>query len=132
MLENLKVLNGKLSPAYDKYNNLYTVKIESDIDKLDLIFEEDDNLQIFVYGNNNLKEGENKILISLTNKDETNYIYLTAITEEVKETMSTLNTSDLLETTNTMPIYGGPLIATSCFLLILTIFAFLFARRKKI
>ena len=66
MLEELKVLNGELSPKYDKYNNVYTVKINNEEKKLDFVFKEDENYQISVYGNNNLKSGENKIIIVLS------------------------------------------------------------------
>ena len=129
MLEELKVLNGELSPKYDKYNNLYTVKVSSDVDKLDLVFKEED-LDIHVYGNNNLKVGENKIVISLTKDDIKDYIYVTAIKEEDQEVMS-IEDYRSLEVANSMPVYAGPLIAFSCFLIVLTVFLFMFVSHKN-
>ena len=65
MLEELRVLNGDLSPKYDKNNNKYTVKISNNVSKVDFIFKEDEYLNIAVYGNDNLKVGENKIVIAV-------------------------------------------------------------------
>ncbi len=131
MLEDLRVLNGELSPKFDKNNNKYTVKVSNDVKKIDFIFKEDEYLNITVYGNDNLKVGENYIIIAVSKGEETNYIYITAIKEEIKEVISLDSYSNTLETPNSMPIYGGSLIAISCFLLIVTLFAFFFGKKKS-
>ena len=131
MLEELKVLNGDLSPKYDKYNNMYTVKINNDIKKVDFVFKEDDNLDISIYGNDNLKEGDNKIIIACSNGSKVNYIYITVIKAGIKEVINTSDFITPLEVANSMPIYTEPLIATSCFLIIVTIFLLMFGKKKK-
>ena len=131
MLEELIVLNGELSPKYDKYNNEYTVKVDNSVNKLELSFVKEETVEVSVYGNNNLKEGENNIVLLITKDGETDYIYLNAIKESSEEVFQVFDTTNSLEVANSAPIYAGPLIATSCFLLIITLFAFLFGFKRK-
>ncbi len=131
MLEELIVLNGELSPKYDRYNNKYTVKINNDVTKLQLSYVKDDDVKVSVYGNNNLQEGSNNVLVVLSKDNKTEYIFLNILKEESKEIFNEINNSSSLEISNSVPIYAGPLITTSCFLLIITVFLFLFGKKRQ-
>ncbi len=131
MLEELIVLNGELSPKYDKYNNKYTVKINENVFKLLFEYVKDSEVEITVYGNNNLKEGENYIVLLVKKGDQKEYIYLNAVKEKDEKVIETFNTTTPLEVANSMPIYGGYLIATSCFLIIVLLYLVMFKRKKK-
>ena len=131
MLEDLKVLNGELSPRYDKYNNKYTIKISKDVSKVDFNFIKEDNIDVSIYGNNNLKEGDNNIVLLVKDKDNINYIYITVIKEKSKEIINVLDNTSSLEIANSTPIYTGPLIATSCFLIIIVVFLLLFYKKRS-
>ena len=88
-------------------------------------------ITIFSFGNDNLKEGENKIVISLKKDDNYDYIYLTAIKEEEQTVFNSVTNSNVVEIGNTAPVYVAPLIGASCFLIILTLYAILFATKKS-
>lgn len=65
-LESLKISPGELNPAFDKTILKYSVSVEHDIEKLVLVaFPEDENSTIKIDGNDSLKEGENKVVISV-------------------------------------------------------------------
>ena len=130
MLEDLKVLNGSLSPKYDKYNNEYTVKIDNNTTKIIFDFVKDDNVNVSVYGNNNLEEGNNSIILLVENDSGKEYIYINAIKNNSAEVMSVINSSDNLEIANSAPIYAGSLIALSCFLIIFLMFLLMFKSKK--
>ena len=131
MLDKLEITNGKLSPDYNKYNDIYTVKVEEDVTSLDINYVTTENTKVKIFGNDNLKEGENKIVISINNKDNYEYIYLTAIKESSQAVFSGISDITTLEVGNTAPVYVAPLIGTSCFLIILTLYAMMFASKKR-
>ncbi|MBQ9834285.1 MAG: cadherin-like beta sandwich domain-containing protein [Bacilli bacterium] len=131
MLDKLEITNGKLSPDYNKYNDTYTVKVEKDVTSLDINYETTENVKVEIFGNDNLKEGENKIVISINKEDNYEYIYLTAIKESSQTVFSGISDVTTLEIGNTAPVYVAPLIGASCFLIILTLYAMLFTSKKR-
>lgn len=132
-MESLNVLNGKLSPKFDKFNDIYTVSIDSDINSLDLDYEINDNEQISIYGNMDFEEGENRVIIAVTNPEETNYITLIVNKKKSESVISELSDKILLEIeNNNLPSYAPYLIGTSCVSLILLIFCIFYARKKRL
>jgi len=131
MINDLKVLNGELTPKYDIYNNHYTVKITNDIDKLDLSFTSNNDDEVLVYGNENLKVGENSIIIAITNNNETNYVFINAIKEGKTTEVMNIMDNNIKTENNSSLVYGGPLIIISCIMLILTLFVWMFKYKKN-
>lgn len=131
MLDKLEITNGKLSPNYNKYNDTYTVKIEEDVTSLDISYETNKNTKVKIFGNDNLKEGENRIVISINQNDNYEYIYLIAMKESSQTVFSGISDVTALEVGNTTPVYVAPLIGASCFLIILTLYALLFPPKKE-
>ncbi len=131
MLESLEVLNGELTPKFDKYNNLYTVQIGNDVFSLELNYQVTSSANVSIFGNENLQEGENEVIITVM--DDTNKMTeynLLVMKEEAKTTSNTLITPEPLEVRKELPGYVAPLIAIICFTLILITFGLLFRKRK--
>ena len=128
LLEELKILNGKLLPSFDKYNELYTVFVNSDVDKLEYTYITSGADIKEVTGNENFKTGENLVLIKLDN--DTTY-ELTVIKEEEQKTTSILDTYEKVEVKPEMPSYIPSLIGIICFLLIILSYVLIFSKKNK-
>lgn len=80
-LSELSVDGYTLNKEFSKENSTYFLTVENEIESLDVLaVVEDDTATKCIYGNENLKEGTNKILISVTaeNGNVRNYrIYVT-------------------------------------------------------
>lgn len=80
-LKTLEITNINLKPNFSKTNTTYFVEVDSSTTSIDINAEaEDDNAEVRIYGNTELKTGENKILISVTAENgevKTYRIYVT-------------------------------------------------------
>lgn len=90
-LESLEINNigVKLSPEFDSKNNKYTAKIGKDIEELNFKYTTEDPLaEVTIEGNENFKDGENLIKITVKSSDgKTEQIYeITVIREEEEST----------------------------------------------
>ena len=131
MLKDLEILNGKLSPQYDVYNNIYTISIDEDIYSLVLNYELEENAKINIIGNEDFQVGENVVYLEVYNENdkETITLYVNK-KEEQKASVIDPNIIEKVEVTPDMPKYIAPLIGGSCFLIILITFCLLFAKRR--
>lgn len=80
-LSNLSVKGYKLDKEFCKDNNTYFVNVDDDVSSINISAKkEDTTATICIYGNENLKEGINKILINVTAENgnvRTYRIYIT-------------------------------------------------------
>lgn len=80
-LKTLEIANINLKPNFSKTNTTYFIEVDSNVTSIDINAEpEDNNAEVRIYGNNELKTGENKILISVTAENgevKTYRIYVT-------------------------------------------------------
>ncbi len=80
-LSELSIEGYSLNKNFSKENSTYFVTVENNVETLKIsAVEEDDTADLCIYGNENLKSGTNKILISITaeNGNVRNYrIYVT-------------------------------------------------------
>lgn len=130
MLEDLKILNGELSPTFDKYNNIYSVGIKKDVNRLVMEYIVTDGYDINIIDNTDLQEGENKVYIQVFKENEVN-IYTLLVYKEVTQTVFDYNEIlDPVEVEKELPEYVAPLIGGICFIIILIIFLILFKKRK--
>lgn len=68
-LENLIVDGYELNNSFTKENSTYFVSVDEDTTSIDVSAEaEEDLATVCIYGNDNLKEGINKVLISVTSE----------------------------------------------------------------
>lgn len=132
MLKKLTILNGELSVKFDSLNTRYTIHTDSEIEKLEIEYEIDENDQISIF-NNQISNEQSEIVITVYNDEESMSYYL-----EVYNTQTTLKEDNMkylesleLNKDETMPEYIAPTIAGVCFLLILFFFIILFKKKKK-
>ena len=101
-IKDIKIKNAVLSPKFDSLTNEYSVLLEKDLDKLDLtILPEDPEADIKIKGNEKLKVGENKIIITVTSSDgENKQVYTLLVTKEEKKTTKRVVTSKVKKQKN--------------------------------
>lgn len=133
-MESLEILNGKLSPKYDKYNDIYTVSISSDINELEIKYSTNENEMVNIYGNTNLQEGKNKVIIAFTNsKQEVEYITLIVNKERTNTVFNYSEFDTKIEVENkNVPVYIPGLIGITCFILIILLYLFMFKKRNSL
>lgn len=131
MLQSLEILNGEMTPKFDKYNNIYSVKVDENITMLELNYTVDENCIVNIVGNSNFAIGENQVFIEVTNeKGRTTYTIL--VNKEEVQVASVMDVMDYqrVEIKKELPEYIAPLISIVCFLIILCTFSLLFHKKK--
>ncbi len=128
MLESLTILNGTISPNFNKYNFIYTVYVK-DVHNLEIEYiKEFENDIINIVGNENITTGENIVTIHVNDNYYTLYVY--------KETEESVNKIDeyISKIEASSRIVGSkltaPLIGSGAFILILIFFYLLFLKGK--
>lgn len=132
MFENLKILNGEISLEFDPLNSKYTVFIDNDVTELELTYDLQEGANVTINGNYNL-ENNSDVIINVS-KDAQNVSYFFKIyKKDVEKANASVNDMINLEVHSTSDFfeYAGPVIASTCFLLILFLFVFLFHKRKN-
>ena len=89
MLEELKILNGKLDLKFDKLNNIYTLSVSSNIEKLEFEYKITEGYNIEVI-DNYLDEDINNVYIKVYNDSEEN-IYTFIVYKESSYTSSLID-----------------------------------------
>lgn len=131
MLINLEVYNAALSPIFDSNNLLYTVYVNNNVNNLDLFTEAEEGYEVNIVGNNDFKEGENTILIEVSNGIELN-TYMINVIKETTVTNYIYDIPEPLEIQKELPQYVAPLIGIICFILIITLYTILFHKKRRI
>ena len=75
-LENISITDYELNTEFKKENTTYFLTVENDVTSIKVtVTKEDSSSKVYIYGNENLKVGTNKVLISVTaeNGDVRNY-----------------------------------------------------------
>lgn len=130
-LESLTIKNGKLSIPFDKLNNEYTVILESKEYHLELEYEVDDNITVFVKDNQDLM---NNSIVTISLTDEKNIVeyHLQILKEEEEQTSSVfLEEKSISIETSFMYEYKIYIIPSVCFLLLFITFKLLFHKHQK-
>lgn len=111
-LKELTLLQGTLSPEFSKDVKEYTVQVGKDVTELQLdAIPEDEKAKAIVEGNTDLKDGENKVTITVTAEDGSTTVYtLTVNKTDEAATGLTLNkleiTGATLSPTFTPEVYS--------------------------
>lgn len=75
-LKSLSVQEGNLKPTFNKNTAAYTVAVDNDVTRLNVVAEaEDATSKINIIGNTNLKIGDNTIQVIVTAQDGSSKIY---------------------------------------------------------
>ena len=97
-LKELTLLQGTLSPEFSKDITEYTVQVGTDVTELQLdAVPEDEKAKVNVEGNTDLKDGENKVTITVTAEDESTTVYTLTVnkTDEVTAAGPVLNNLEI-------------------------------------
>ena len=81
-LSSLTIDGFDLAPSFSKTCQTYFVEVGNDVNSITINAEaEDENTKVTVYGNENLVEGENKVLVSVTAENGTVKFYRIYVTK---------------------------------------------------
>ena len=127
MLDSLNVLNGKMTPKFDKYNNIYSVVVESNINSLVMDYTTIGDCIIDIQDNFGFKNGENIVLIK-ANCDEDKSIYKLIVFKKENEIKKEIVYEKKEE--YVMPEYIVPSIIAGASLIIILLFIIIFKKRK--
>ena len=131
MLLDLKVLNGVITPEFNYNIFEYTVYVQ-DVNNLEFDLRVDKDLPVTIYGNDELTDGENHVLIEIFDEKVTTYT-LTVYKNNEKESLSeTIETSTVeVDTTNQLlEDILTPGIITICFVIIVIIYSIIFHKKQ--
>lgn len=130
MLNDLEIINGELSPAFDSLNNIYSVTVSEDVDELVMEYSAPDGYIVNIIDNQDLDEGENEVYLQVIKDEEINTYTLLVYKESSEPVFNYEYVPETIEVESELPEYVVPLIIGSCLLIIL-IFAILLFKRKK-
>lgn len=130
MLNDLEIINGELSPAFDSLNNIYSVTVSEDVDELVMEYSAPDGYIVNIIDNQDLDEGENEVYLQVIKDEEINTYTLLVYKESSEPVFNYEYVPETIEVESELPEYVAPLIIGSCLLIIL-IFAILLFKRKK-
>ena len=129
MLNELKILNGVMSPKFDKYNNVYSVSIEENVTELMLEYKANPEYYVRVIGNNNLVPGDNVVFIEVTTDEYVNSYQLLVYKEYTESVFNVKELVSELEVKKEVPEYVAPLIISIGFIIIAVFYLILFKKK---
>lgn len=132
MLFDLKVLNGVMTPKFDKYNTMYSVSIDENVTELMLEYKASPDDYVKVIGNESLSNGNNNVYIEVINDDNV-VTYTLMVYKEYTETV--FNVKELVsevEVKEELPEYVAPTIVAVCILIIILFGLLLFRRKQRV
>ena len=96
MLNNLKILNGSITPVFDSSIKDYDVEVSDTVISLVMEYDTDENNSITIYGNDNLSIGENHVLIEVYDGTNVNTYTLT-VYKGISSTINEQSTYEKIE-----------------------------------
>ena len=96
MLNDLRILNGSITPVFDSSIKDYEVEVSDTVISLVMEYDTDDSNHVTIYGNDNLSTGENHILIEVYDGNIVNTYTLT-VYKGLSNTINEQNTFEKIE-----------------------------------
>ena len=96
MLNNLEILNGSITPVFDSNIKDYEVEVSDTTISLVMQYDTDENNKITIYGNDNLLNGENHVLIEVYDGNKVNTYTLT-VYKGLKDVSTKINENVKIE-----------------------------------
>ncbi len=129
-LEELKVLNGNISPNFSSNNNKYTITLDKSIKEVEFNFKPLDGVTTLVRGNYNL-ENDSILYIDLISNNEVVTTYTFNILKEEDNETTFKEIEEKSESTNFMTKYKSIIIPAIDLILIFLNFKLLFLHKHK-
>lgn len=131
MLEDLRILNGTMTPEFDIYNNIYSVDVDEKVTSLVIEYDIEDDYTVNIIDNNNFTSGENTVYIQII-KDKVIETYtLLVFKENAKEVINYDLYIEPLEVEKKLPEYVLPTIIGSCIFIIIIFFIIIFKKKAE-
>lgn len=93
-LENLTIENGQLSPSFDKFNNTYSISIDENDTKLDILYSLEDKTAEIEILNNDLITDDTTVYINVSNGVE-EQSYKIIVNKEKRDTIANIDNQQL-------------------------------------
>lgn len=129
-LEELTILNGELSPSFDKLNNEYTVILSKEVYNIEIEYKTKDENKVSILDNFDLHNNSTVTVLLNDEKNKTEY-HLHILKEEEEETISTFGEEITEVPTGFMYTYKIYIIPSICFLLIGITYKCIFHKKKR-
>ncbi len=129
-LEELTILNGEISPVFEKLNNEYTITLPKEEYTVEMEYKESEGCTVSVLDNFDL-ENNSKVTILLKNEKNTSEYHFHILKEEEEETQSAFSEETKELPTGFMYTYKQYIIPSLCFLLIAITYKCIFYKKKK-
>lgn len=113
-LKDLKVANYSLTPTFNKDTYIYKLTVKSNVDNIDINAVTNDNDQLEIVGNENLKNGDNEVLIRVTGNDKKTTTYKIIVNKLSKEKEIVIKKNNTLITILFVIFVISILIMASC------------------
>ena len=127
-LDDLKVLNGVLSPQFEGLNNYYTISLDKEV--MDILFDyEEQDSTVQVINNYDLENNSIVFLELIRGEEKASYVF--HILKEVEEEVQTVFNEEVNEPTPLMYEYKIFVIPVVCFILIFIVYKIVFRHHKK-
>jgi len=130
-IRDLEVLNGELSRKFETTNNVYSVKLESNEDKLLLEYElEDKDASVLIEHDEYVEGEENITTVNITNSDGTKEMYMFYLEKDESSFVfheTALGSKEEIKEIPYLKVYVG----VGCFLSILILFKIIVLGFKK-
>ena len=127
-LNSLSIKNGELSIPFDPLNTSYTILLDKDIEKVDFLYEVENDVSVTIQDNINLQNNSIVTLIIKNASDTVNYTFqILKEEEEIKEVFLEEKPEEKL---NFMYQYKIYIIPAICFILLFLSYKVIFWHKK--
>lgn len=129
-LEELTILNGELSPSFDKLNNEYTIILPKEEYTIEINYKASEGCDVSLADNFDLQNNSQVTLLVTNEKNKSEY-HFHILKEEEEETLTTFNEEKIEVPSGFMYTYKLYIIPSICFLLIIITYKCIFYKKKK-
>ena len=113
-LTNLEIKNHNLKPEFNSETYIYNIEVKNNVNSLDIKATASDNDQVEIIGNENLKDGENEILIRVTGNDKTTTTYKLLVNKLSKAKETIIKKNNILTNVLLIIFIVSIIIMASC------------------
>lgn len=131
MLNNLKILNGSITPNFE--SSIYNYEVVVNDTVFSLLFEYDvpENAAVTIYGNDNLKGGENHVLLEFYDGNQVKEYIFKVLKKEISQTFKEIEPNIKVNEYNKNQTFIGITIFLTCIIIIIFLYYLIFKPDKK-
>ncbi len=131
MLEDLRILNGTMTPEFDIYNNIYSVDVDEKVTSLVIEYDIEDGYTVNIIDNNDFTAGNNTVYLQIIKDKVIDTYTLLVYKENAKEVINYELYKEPLEVEEKLPEYVLPTIIGSCIFIIIIFFIIIFKKKAE-